>query len=134
MLNEKQILDLVQRIAESLTRTSEPLPNKDGPETSDGEIIGTVPTHLRHLHNLLAQVRREMEDAERAYQIATRQFRMVHEAFFVALEDQVPVPDNASGVTILRNWDVAANLDESKPSWFNDFLERYAAGRVDNHD
>ena len=66
------INDIAWRIAEAITASgpatrSVPVGN---PAMLTGEPIGMVPEHLRHLHNLLARVVAQAEEAEKIYEQA----------------------------------------------------------------
>jgi len=108
--NNPKELDIAQRIAEVLSRTSEPRPTGGGSMKDGSKVIGSVPVHLRHLHNLLEELGDEAQAAKLAYHAKKERFDAVRTVFFDALKTQVPEPEKASGVSILENWDVVANF------------------------
>tara|TARA_B100000745_G_C20008678_1_gene342639 strand:- start:182 stop:511 length:330 start_codon:yes stop_codon:yes gene_type:complete len=109
MTDNTKELDIAQRIAEHLARTSEPKASASGSKKKGGEVIGSVPVHLRHLHNLLDELGDEVVAAEREFLTKKERMMMVRSIFFDALMTQVPESKNCSGVTVLENWDVVAN-------------------------
>lgn len=113
MTDDTKTSDLSQRIAEAMARTSEPRPTGDGPMNDGSEIIGSVPMHLRHLHNLLDELGHEVADAAQAFHAKKKQHETVRTLFFDALKTQVPEPQKSTGISILANWDVAAMFRDS---------------------
>jgi hypothetical protein len=109
MTDNTKELDIAQRIAEYLARTSEPKASANGSKKENGEVIGSVPVHLRHLHNLFVELGDEAAAAEREFHTKKERMMMVRSIFFDALKTQVPGPENCSGFTLLENWDVVAN-------------------------
>ncbi len=107
--NSKE-LDIAQRIAAAIARTSEPRPTGDASMTNDCKIIGSVPMHLRHLHNLLDEVGNEAAAAELAFRIKQERFASIHTIFFDALRTHVSEPEMASSVCIHENWDVSVDF------------------------
>lgn len=106
-------LDLAQRIVEYLGRTTKPKDSSDG--TNKGfAVIGTVPEHLRHLHNLLCDLDHEAKEAEIAFQRAKNRHQIIHGLFFESLETHVPDPEGVDGIMILANWDVVAMVRDEK--------------------
>ncbi len=56
MTDQTITLDLAQQIAEAMSRTDEPKQHDRGPQIcEDFNVFGTVPPHLRHLHNLMLE-------------------------------------------------------------------------------
>lgn len=101
--------DTAQRIAKALARTTEPRSPAEGFTNDEGnEIVGTVPTHLRHLHNLVEELSDEVAAAEA--ELLKRQQRMkhVHALFFDSLKAHVSKSKEANAMSILKNWDVTA--------------------------
>ena len=115
-------LDIAQRIAEYLSRTSEPKVSVDGSQKDASEVIGSVPLHLRHLHNLLDELNGEAAEAAREFRSKRERMMMVRSIFFDALKTQVPEPENCSGVTLLKNWDVVANYRSGDEDEMSDGL------------
>jgi len=132
MTDNTKELDIAQRIAEALSRTTEARSTGGGSMKDGSEIIGSVPVHLRHLHNLLDELGYEAQAAERAFRDKKKRFDAVHAVFFDSLKTQVPEPENASGVTILENWDVAANFrsddDDGEMGGLGELLAMAAMG------
>jgi hypothetical protein len=108
MTDNTKELDIAQRIAEALARTSEPTMSADGDFKPDEDIvIGEVPEHLRHLHNLLVEVGHEGRAAERRFREAKKRHEAIHSVFFDALEQHVPSDgDEYSAIKICTNWKV----------------------------
>lgn len=98
-------LDIIQRIVEVTQRTSDPKLNDCiafEPETDT--IIGEVPMHLRHVHNLLVDLINEVDDAMQQVYEAKKRLEAVRELYFDALEQQVPSGDY--DVKICSEWKV----------------------------
>lgn len=110
MTDNTKELDIAQRIVEVLSRTSEPRPTGGGSMKEGSEVIGSVPVHLRHLHNLLDELGDEVVDAALEFRSKKGRLMAVRNIFFDALKTHVPEPENASSVQILENWDVTANF------------------------
>lgn len=109
---EQSRLDIVQRIYEALSRTSCPLATAGGDVEEGDRVIGSVPIHLRHLHNLLYELSHEFRDAKRYVEDAEARLDLVRSLFFRALEESVTQPPGTLGIAILPNWDVAALFEE----------------------
>lgn len=96
------------------------------------EVIGSVPVHLRHLHNLLIDLLDEIDEVERAFRSRTQRLEAVRSIFFDALKTYVPESENAKGVQILENWDVAAyfrsDKDNGRMAAVGEFLAMTVAG------
>lgn len=107
-------IDLVQRIVEYVGRTTEPKASSNGTNDKGFEVIGTVPEHLRHLHNLLSDLSDEASEAEVAFLKAKRRMDAVRDIFFDSLTAHVPNPEDADGVMILENWDVVATIQDEE--------------------
>ncbi len=107
---KKSTLDIAQRIAEAIARTTEPTMSstaKLNPETDT--VLGTVPVHLRHLHNLLEAVNKEARTAEEIFRSAQSRHGIVRAVFFDALETHVPVNGTEyTTVKLCEGWKVAA--------------------------
>lgn len=106
--------DLAQRIVEYMSRTTHPKASSDGTNDKGFEVIGTVPEHLRHLHNLLFDLSNETIRAETALLKAKKRHSVMRDLFFYSLETHVPDPEDADGVMILANWDVVAMVRDEK--------------------
>lgn len=106
--------DLAQRIAEALSRTGDPRTSSDGTNDQNFKVIGVVPTHLRHLHNLLADLGSEAAAAEAVALKAKMRHSIMHSVFFDSLATHVPDPEGASGIMILENWDVVAMVEDDE--------------------
>jgi hypothetical protein len=116
MTDNTKKLDIIQRIVEALSSKSKPRATGGGSMEDNDEIIGSVPLHLRHLHNLLDELGDEVTEARTEFDDKRKRMMAVRSLFFDSLKTQVPEPKNASGLTILKNWDVAASFrsdDES---------------------
>lgn len=109
-MTRKKEVDIAQRIARALRRKSEPKPSAGCSKKSrDSEVIGSVPEHLRHLHNLLAELQAEMIEAECAFDVSKNRLKAVREIFFDSIKTQVPQARSCDGVSISDNWDVVAH-------------------------
>ncbi len=107
---KKTTLDIAQRIAEAVNRKTVPTMTSTGklnPKTDT--LIGSVPEHLRHLHNLLAAVGKETRTAEEIFRNSQTRQHIVLAVFFEALETHVPYDSSKfSGVKLCEDWKVAA--------------------------
>lgn len=109
LMNTKQCdVDLVQRIAECVNLTAEPRPSSDGTNPEGFTVVGSVPLHLRHLHNLLDDLRAEAYRLGNAYMGRMDDVKTVRSLFFASLKTHVPDPDDADAIKILENWDIVA--------------------------
>jgi len=130
-MTDKTNLDIALRIAHALSLTSEPQPPTSGSVKGEGKIIGSVPVHLRHLHNLLNDLVEEVQAAELNLRAKVKILDAVRTVFFDALKTQVPAPENASDVRILENWDVVADLrsdDDGEMDGLAELLAQVAKG------
>ncbi len=113
-------LDLAQRIAEHVARTSEPRPCSsslsDGDDDPKQEPIGKVPVHLRHLHNLLEDLANDADAVEREYHERKALMSAVRDLFFTSLKTHVPDPEGASCIMIRNDWSVIANMGDGSDS------------------
>lgn len=130
MTDNNQQMDIAQRVAEAIQRSSEPR------ETAEGEfdaetctIIGEVPVHLRHLHNLLDELLDEASDAEVLFMEAKKRCRAVRYIFFDALEHHVPADkDKYRGISLLEDWQVVGyEGDEDDEHPLAELLRGFAA-------
>jgi len=108
MIDNNQNLDIVQRIAEALARTSEPkicIGYDFKPE--EGTIIGEVPRHLRHVCNLLEELAEEALAAERHDLEVRKQYFYLYNVFFAALIQNVPCDEDIyKGIKVCADWQV----------------------------
>ena len=113
-------LDLAQRIAEHVARTSEPRAPIAalgvGDDTPNQERIGTVPMHLRHLHNLLEDLANDAHAAAREYQERKALLGAVRALFFASLETHIPRPESEGYIIIRQDWSVVANMENDSGS------------------
>ncbi len=109
MTNTKNdpILDIAQRIAEALARTGEPAATATlGTfDPAQDTVIGTVPVHLQHLHNLLDEITKEVIAAEQRSNEAKQRRDALRAIFFDALATRVPSTEY-DGVKICKGWQV----------------------------
>ena len=115
MTDKTKELDIAQRIVEAISRTTEPkrsVDNKFKPE--EDTVLGVVPEHLRHLHNLLVEVSDEAHAAERSFLEAKRRGKAVHSIFFAALGDHLSRDyDKCIGIKLCSDWQVVSvKLDD----------------------
>lgn len=108
--DETRELDIVERVIEALSRTSEPRPTASGSMKKIGRVIGSVPLHLRYFHNLIDELKDECVGTEKAFRRELERCEAIRKIFFDALLTQVPAPEGAIGVAILPNWDVVDNF------------------------
>jgi len=133
MTDNNQKLDIAQRIAEALTRTSEPTMSACGDFKPDEDtVIGEVPEHLRHLHNLLDEVGDEARAAERSFREAKKRHDAIHSIFFDALEQHVPSDgDKYYGIKLCASWQVVGykrDDDDSEMGGLGGLLAMAAMG------
>ena len=116
MTDNSKGLDIAQRIVEAMGRTSEPRMTADGQIKPDEitAVIGEVPAHLRHLHNLLVELAEEAYEAELHSRRARERHSAVHSIFFDALEQHVPSGDH-DGVKLFPDWQVVGYRSDDKP-------------------
>jgi hypothetical protein len=107
--------DIAERIAEAVARTTEPLQLRDErPVSEDETVLGNVPQHLRHLHNLIYELKDEAHEVEKKLHEANKCFHAVREVFFTALAEHIP-SDDFDRVNICKDWQVTGwndNEDE----------------------
>jgi hypothetical protein len=124
-MSETSEHDIVRRVVTAMSRTSKPRASAYRITEDYTEVVGTVPKHLRHLHNLLAELIDEAESAQEQLYPASEQVLCFERAltvrslFFSALKTYVPVPEGASSMMVLKSWDVAAYFieeDDAAPS------------------
>lgn len=114
MPNDTHIFDLAQQIADAVNRTGNPKDSAIGmPESDDSENhvhVGEVPMHLRHLHNLLADLFGEVEKLEMAKMEALKRAKLAKQVFFTSLEEHTSIPEGlpVSNIAIGPNWRVVA--------------------------
>lgn len=106
--NNIQKPDIAQRIAEALARTTKPtMSANDDFKSDEGTVIGEVPEHLRHLHNLLEEVGNEACDAEHRFHEAKKRHDAIRSIFFDALKQHVPIDgDEYDGIKLCTDWQV----------------------------
>lgn len=100
-------VDIVQRILEALQESDEPFSTASGQAGDGSVVVGSLPKHLRHFHNLLSCVAAEAAEAEAAYERKKDIFDAVRAVFFHAVKETFPEAGKAQNLTILTNWDVA---------------------------
>jgi hypothetical protein len=54
--------DIALRLVEVLSRSGEPNPNNSPFRATDGEVVGKVPIHLRHLNNFMDEIRAKIAE------------------------------------------------------------------------
>ena len=114
-------LDLAQRIIEAINRTTDPLPTAVdiAPAPKEGQqVIGVVPFHLRHLHNLLVEQAKAVHAAQAELDTMRAEKDVLRKLFFLSLDTHVTQLEDANGMSVLGNWDVIADLpseDEDNP-------------------
>jgi len=108
MTDNDQKLDIAQRIAEALSRTSEPKMTSVGDfQPNEDTVLGEVPEHLRHLHNLLQEIGDEVRAAEELLREVKKHHGVIHTIFFAALEQHVPTDrDKFDGTKLCTDWKV----------------------------
>ena len=107
-------LDLVQRIAEAVGRKDEPEQLSALPVCEDDTVLGVVPIHLRHLHNLLSELTTEF--VEEAGAVATLALlfgelppsvEAVRSVFFAAMNEIFPQGEKEfASMRICNDWQV----------------------------
>jgi hypothetical protein len=102
------MIDFAQRIALALAHTDEPRAMR---RFEDGGrlLLGFVPLHLRHLHNLLDDISLEIERSRGTSQLVAlhQQYDLVQQLFFTALEMHLPAIRGYDGVRIASSdWGV----------------------------
>ena len=97
-------LDLAQCIAAALARESESQPNPSTAVCRDTDIeLGSVPTHLRHLHNLLV----DSQDADET--------KALHSVFWTALKSHLAVAEvSLHKKKLLPDWTVLGVPDDGR--------------------
>ena len=134
MTDNTKELDIAQCIAEALGRTTEPKMSADGDFKPDEDtVIGVVPEHLRHLHNLLDEVSDEVLAVERRFREAQVRRKAVHSIFFAALEQHVPSDgDNYDGIKLCADWQVVGfkrGSDDRESGGLGELLRMAMGGR-----
>lgn len=124
MTDNTKELDIAQRIVEAMQRSSEPRPSADGQFKPDEDtLIGVVPEHLRHLHNLLEELENEVRDAERRFRETKKRHGALHAIFFDALEQHVPSNGgDYDGVKLCTNWQVVGYKRDERGGNLGDLL------------
>jgi len=109
MTDNNQKPDIAQRIAEAIARTTKPRMSALSDFKSDEDtVIGEVPEHLQHLHNLLEEVDEEVAVVERRLRQAQTQREVIHTTFFAALELHVPSHGgDYDSIKLCKGWQVA---------------------------
>ena len=108
-------LDLAQRIMEALNRTSEPVPSADeiaAAPTKGQQVVGVVPIHLRHLHNLLLEQATMVQAAEAKLESLVAEKDVLRALFFRSVDTHVTQLEGACGLSVLKNWEVVADFPE----------------------
>jgi hypothetical protein len=118
-------LDLAQRIAEALSRTSEPRATGGELELEESQqVIGKVPVHLRHLHNLLFSMREEVAEASEDLSKKEEELDAASFLFFFALREHFSKPENSLPIFVCNNWDVVADfMTEHRGRSLNDLFD-----------
>ena len=126
MTDNAKELDIAQRIVEAMKRTSEPRPTADGQFKPDEDtVIGEVPEHLRHLHNLLDELGNEARAAEQHFREAKNRHEALHAIFFDALKHHVPCDGNGfNGIKLCEGWQVVGYKRDKRPGSFEEMLRQ----------
>ncbi len=78
MSNDAKTLDLAERIAKAISRTDMPdTPIFTSKEDVETAYVGETPFHLRHLVNLLSELRQEKEFAQKEHDFAKAKLEKV---------------------------------------------------------
>jgi len=111
MTDNNQKLDIAQRIAEAMQRTTEPKLTTNGEINPEQDtVVGEVPEHLRHLHNLVDEIGDEAIAAERHALELANLHKTVKSVFFDSLEMHVPTRTDEmdfDAVKLCTGWKVA---------------------------
>lgn len=106
--------DIAQRIADALQRTvaAQPMPGAD-PVPEDETVIGEVPEHLRHLHNLLVDLGAEAKEAQRRSLEAQERQMLVQALFANALKQHLPrLDEHCDGFRLCEGWQVTGYVED----------------------
>ena len=102
--SETPTLDLAQRIAAALSCTDEPRPNPSDVERRESDImLGTVPVHLRHLHNLLVDSDNRRDD------------EVLNGLFWNALDTHLDNNVRLHKKKLMSDWTVIGVPDDGRP-------------------
>lgn len=97
-------VDLAQRVAAVLTSTSVPRQTAKASQEVGAVVIGTVPLHLRHLHNLMYDLYEEINRSDvKTYLSRKRSADLVNRLFYTSLQFYYPVLFTEE-TTILTDW------------------------------
>lgn len=130
-MSENQKLDLAQRIAAALGHTDDPRQMFENEPEEGATLLGVVPLHLRHLHNLVNELGQELRDAEDPMleQQRNKEFHFVRALFFASLETYVPTPEGCEGIMLVNDWKVYT-MNPRPRNKLEDMLEGLLGGRV----
>ena len=97
----------------ALARTGEPAKSVNQALDPADTVIGVVPVHLQHLHNLVDELTNDLIAAEQRFLEARKRRELVRALFFDALETHVP-SNNYVGVSLCTDWQVVGLKRESE--------------------
>ena len=109
MTDKTKELDIAQRIAQAVANNGEPAMTAIGGvfDPDEDVILGEVPMHLRHVHNLLNEAADQAKEAETHFRDARENLDAVRSVFFNSVRQHVPNdPDKYSATKICENWQV----------------------------
>ena len=100
--------DLAARVAAALARTDVPRSTDTGKfDPKKHDVLGHVPTHLRHLHNLLDTISDEAITLEKALERKKVDLETVRDLFFSSLLTAAPPSDDHTEIMVCDGWLVA---------------------------
>jgi len=104
-------LDIAQQIAVAVRKTSAPTKDPVGMIEFDPEndfLIGEVPHHLRHLHNLMSDLGDKNHETIKDVFKTAKRAPMMHSLFYDALEQHFSVNyEKYNSIKICSGWRVA---------------------------
>jgi hypothetical protein len=116
MSDTENELDIAQRIAAALQQTAAPQPISGAqPVPADETVIGEVPEHLRHLHNLLVDLGAEAKEAQRQSLEARERHMLVQALFAESLKQHLPkLGEGYDGVRLCEGWQVTGYVENDQ--------------------